>query len=89
MFIFALVPIVVLLSGCSTLTADIEEGDKRTHLRVQTFFDAKSELAKAHTTSTDKTQSVSVSGLAQEASGSNVVSIAESIARGVAAGLKP
>lgn len=48
---------------------------RHTELRASTIWDAKSELAKARTTMTDKTQGVSVSGLAQESSSTGVVQV--------------
>lgn len=90
MLLFLLVPVVFLV-GCSSLDARVEEAQdvKTTHVRIRTFWDAKSELAKMHTTSTDKTQSVSVSGLQQESSGSNAVSLVESaVSAAVSAAVK-
>jgi len=89
---------VCLFSGCahfSTTQTDIsyENGQPTrqitTRAQANTFFDSKSALAQFKATQTDKTQSASVGSLTQEANGSNVVNLVESIARGVAAGLKP
>ena len=81
--------------GCSTVTTDIHETgvdkdgnefDKHTRVKAATVFDSKSELAKLHTTATDKTQSVSISGLSQESSTSNAVNMAEAFASGAVQG---
>ena len=83
---------VCVLSGCSRLSieqvesAPLNDVKKTTSLRAWTFFDAKSELAKARTTMTEKTQGVSVSGLTQESSGSNAVQVLRIVVEAAAAG---
>lgn len=77
------VGMLVGLSGCSSLGTDQTEtapdGTQRhTRTRVWTFWDSHNDLAKLRTALTDKTQSVVVSGLAQESSGSNAVALVES-----------
>lgn len=70
----------LLLAGCSVLSTTQTDTDGRTtRTRAITFFDSKSELAKLNTTNTEKTQSVSVSGLSQTSSGTNAVDLAERI----------
>jgi hypothetical protein len=76
----AILPAFVLV-GCASMVTTITEGGKTTHSRIFTFWDSQSALAKLHTTSTDKTQSITVSGLAQESSASNVVALSESLVR--------
>jgi hypothetical protein len=70
------------LCGCSVLSTtqtESPEGVRKTKTRALTFFDSKSELAKLKTTNTEKTQSVSVSGLTQESSGTNATALTEKI----------
>lgn len=84
-----LILISLCLAGCASLDTNVTEtadGDKTTRVKIRTFWDAKSELAKMHTTSTDKTQSVTVSGLAQESSGTNAVAAFEAFGRGLMKG---
>ena len=80
--------------GCASFSTRIEErnadGSERiTLIQARTLFDSKSELAKLKTSHTDKTQSVSLGSMTQESSGSNVVSLVEALATGIAKGLKP
>lgn len=91
-----LVLVLLLAPGCASMKTTIFESEnpdgtwnKETVSKIRTFWEAKSELAKLHTTATDKTQSISVSGLSQSASTTNLLPIVESVARGVAAGLNP
>lgn len=77
----------VLLSGCASFsTTQIDESDAKTgsrkittKIKTRTFFDSKSELAKLKATTTDKSQSVGVGSLAQEASGTNVTRIIDAV----------
>lgn len=88
-----------LLSGCSTFTTTQSDASfdpttgqpvrqVTTEAKARTLWDSKSALANFKATQTDKSQSASVGSLNQEASATNVVGLVESIARGVAAGLK-
>lgn len=91
-----LLPLIALaLCGCAGFrTTQIDysyENGKlvrkiKTKASANTFFEAKSSLATWKATQTDKSQGATVGGLSQEATGSNVVSMAEAIARGVAEG---
>jgi hypothetical protein len=86
--------LVVIFSGCAsvrieqseTVAPDGESIERNTKFRANTFFDSKNELAKARTTMTDKTQGVAISGLEQESSGSNAVSLAEKVVEGAVRG---
>jgi hypothetical protein len=83
--------VCVVFTGCSRLSVtqtetDADGTERRTQFKASTFFDSKSELAKARTTMTEKSQGVSISGLAQESSGSNAVSLAEKIVEGAVRG---
>lgn len=82
----ALALLALALAGCATqrttLTERVDaEGayTKTTEIQTRTFFDSKSELARLKTSSTDKTQSVGLDGLKQEASGSNATALAEQV----------
>jgi hypothetical protein len=85
-----------ILTGCARFTTvqtderiNEKTGEKTkitTRASSSTFFDSKSNLAKWKATQNEKSQGAEVGGLSQEASGSNVVSLAEAIARGAAAG---
>ena len=71
-----------LLSGCSVLkTVQTDADGRKTRTLALTFFDSRSELAKLRTSNTEKTQSVSVSGLTQETAGTNAVDLIERVIR--------
>ncbi len=78
--------------SCSSLKVDIletQDGTKTSTIRVRTLFDAKSELAKLRTSATDKTQSVTLSGLSQESNSTNLVEIIDrAVSAAVTAGVK-
>lgn len=93
-FALPLAGLLVWGVGCASFSTRIEErnedGSERiTIIQARTLFDSQSELAKLKTSHTDKTQSVTLGSLAQESSGSNVVSLVEALATGIAKGLKP
>lgn len=70
--------VLSLFCGCSILRTSQKDADgRRTTTTAFTFFDSKSSLAKLSTSNTDKTQSVRVSDLTQESSGSNAVSLVD------------
>jgi len=79
--IFEILALVYVLAlGCATQENHLEEvkpdGTRRiSNTKTTTFFDAKSDLTKLKTSNTDKTQSIGVTGLDQESSGSNVVNL--------------
>lgn len=82
--VLLMVGLWLLCSGCSSLVTDqvetaLDGTTRKTHVRAYTLFDGKSDLAKLRATATDKSQGVTVSGLSQESSGSNVVNAVESI----------
>lgn len=90
----------LVASGCSTFvtrqtdasfdaTTGAPTRQITTTAKARTFWDSRSALANFKATQTDKTQSATVGGLNQESSGTNAVNLVESIARGVAAGLRP
>lgn len=67
-------------AGCSNLTSTQTEtiqpdgsSTRITKLSVSTVFDAKSELQKLRSSTTDKTQGLTVGGLAEGSSGTNTV----------------
>lgn len=79
-----LAALAVVLTGCTTVQTtqtetDLEGYTRTTTFKARSFFDSKNELARAHTTMTDKTQGVTVAGLTTEASGSNAVSLTEMV----------
>jgi len=84
-FFFAM---LLALCGCSRLVIHQTENDlagntqRRTDLSATSFFDAKSELAKARTTMTDKTQGIGVSGLNQESSSTGAVQVIKIVVEG-------
>lgn len=67
--------------GTTTETRD-------TTLKSRTFFDSKSELAKARLSTTDKTQGVTISGLSNESSGSNAVQMLKIVVEAAAPAAK-
>lgn len=58
----------------------------RSHQRITTFFDSKTSIAKMRVSRTEKTTGLTLGGLDQESSGSNIVGIAESIVKGATKG---
>lgn len=77
---------VCAVVGCASTRIEQTEiapdGTRReTSFRGRTFFDSKSELARAKTTMTDKSQSVDVSGLSQSASGTNATALVEGVVK--------
>jgi hypothetical protein len=73
--------------GCAQLSSRQTEtiapdgsSTRVTRLRVTTFFDAKSEIAKLRSTTTDKTQGLTVGGLSEGSSGTNAVNAIKSLA---------
>lgn len=76
----------LVLTGCGsvrTRQTDVLGPDgtqtRTTEFRARTFFDAHNDLVKTHATMTDKSQGVSIAGLGQDSSGSNAVSLANTI----------
>lgn len=83
LILFALVP-AMLLSGCARMTViqskmDIDGATTETRTYVTTFFDAHSDIQKLKTTSTDKTQGVSVGSISEDTSGTNATALAENL----------
>lgn len=79
--------LLAVATGCSRLTIHQTETDetgylKETVFKAGTFFDGKSELTKARTTMTDKSQGIGVSGLSQESSSTGAVQIIKIIVEG-------
>ena len=81
--------------GCSSLNSHqvrIDTDGVRTEssLRVRTFMDGRSSIAKARASTTDKSQGLTLSGVEQESNGSNAVSIvSEVVGAAVRAAVKP
>ena len=77
------------LVGCSTFTTkQLDESNAETGLRkitttvkVRTFWDSKSELARLKATSTDKSQTVGVGSFNGEAHATNAVLAIEGVVR--------
>ncbi len=85
---FVLALLSVFCIGCNTFHVHIEEIDadgafRTTDIKIKNAFDSKSELTKLKTTFTEKTQGISVGGLTQENTLTNVVSITEAASKGV------
>lgn len=75
---------IVLLAGCSHIGTVQEklhpDGTKEiTRVEITTFFDGKTDLAKFRTTSTDKSQGMSVGSVSENASSTNAVELLRSI----------
>ncbi len=86
--------LLLALAGCSRLRVhqhETPQGDRDTITTVTTFWDSKSELAKFRASTTDKTQSTSIGGLAESSSGSsNTMAIIEAITgAAIKAAVKP
>jgi hypothetical protein len=71
---------IAVLTGCAQLTSTqtetiAEDGasTRTTRLQVTTFFDARSDLQKLRSSTTDKTQGLTVGGLSEGSSGTNTV----------------
>lgn len=95
---YALLFAMLGLTGCARfstnqkdLSYDPKTGERReitTRATASTFFAAKSSLATWKATQSDKSQGASVGNLSQEANATtNLASIAEAIAAGVARGV--
>lgn len=79
-FNFFALAALILCWGCSTLTTHQMDVDGRvTDIKLKTFFDGKSEVAKMATSNNDRSQTVSVSGVKQETSGSNAVVLTHTV----------
>ena len=77
------------LAGCASAVTTQErtkpDGTKEaTRVSVRTFFDGKSDLAKARLTTTDKTQGVTLAGIETESSGTNAVNVLRIVVEGAA-----
>jgi len=82
-----------LAFGCARFhSAQVEtapDGTQRTtHIYVLTLFDAHSDLTKLRATTTDKTQGMSLAGLSESSSSTNLVQILQLIAAIAAATAK-
>jgi uncharacterized protein YceK len=82
--LISLLAMAALLTGCASVVTEQIETDetgytRHTKFKARTFWDSKNELTKARTTMTDKTQGVAVSGLEQEASGTNATALIERV----------
>jgi len=91
--IFALIALCIAAISCANFSSQQTEtqldGTKReTHIRVTTLFDAHSDLTKLRATTTDKTQGMSLAGLSESASSTNLVQILQLIAAVAAATAK-
>lgn len=80
-------------ASCARLRTDqertlVDGTSEVTRVRITTFWDSQSALAKLRMTGTEKTQGVTVQGYEAEATSTNLATIAEAIAIGVTKGLK-
>jgi hypothetical protein len=88
---------VGLATGCARFSSTVTERtatdgtvERVTRVGAATLFDSKSELAKLSTGQTDKSQKVTIGALNQESSGTNTVSLVESVVgAAVRAAVKP
>lgn len=95
--LLALIPILALLSGCAwvrSTTYDATSGKATSTVRVLTFLDSHTELAKlsnraAPSGSNQWPAGTVIGGLDQSSSSTNLNNIFEAVARGAAAGAKP
>lgn len=76
--------IPVLLIGCTTFRSQqIERSSdgttRTTDINAITFFDSHSDLSKLRATTTDKSQTTTIGGLDQSASGTNVVTLLDAV----------
>ncbi len=68
--------LLTLCCGCSVLrTVQTDTDGRVTRTTAWSFFDSHSELSKLAMSNTDKTQTLRVSGLNQETSGTNAVDL--------------
>ena len=87
--------LLTLCVGCTvfhTVQSDIGPDGKvtrTTDLRAYSFFDAATKLQNARVSTTDKTQSSSLSGLDQSSSGSNAVAVLRIIVEGASKAVAP
>lgn len=77
---------LLIFPGCAQLSSRQTEtiapdgsSTRITRLRVTTFFDARSDVAKLRSTTTDKTQGLTVGGLSEGSSGTNAVRALEAV----------
>lgn len=86
---------VLALVGCATQKTHLEERAPDGTVKISdtvttTFFDGKSELAKLKTSHTKATQSIGITGLEQESSGTNAVALIQAVVEAaVKAAVKP
>ena len=79
--------------GCTTQFTELHQYNEageitaRTYIKTRCFFDSKSDLAHLTTKNQDKSQTVGIDGLSQEASGTNAVALGKVIAQGIVEGL--
>ncbi len=93
----ALLPLLLVCGCASFKTTQVDESNPQTGLRkitttvsTRTFWDSKSDLAKLKASTTDKTQSIGVGSVANESSGTNAVTLIESVvSAAIRAGIKP
>jgi hypothetical protein len=77
---FLLLLPILLLAGCASFSTTqdrtLPDGTRETtRVRIDTIFDAHSEVAKLRTTMTDKSQGIGVGSVAENSSSTNVVEI--------------
>lgn len=88
-----LVIAALCIVSCANFSSDQIEiqpdgTQRKTHIYVSTLFDAKSDLTKLRATTTDKTQGMSLAGLSESSSSTNLVQILHLIAAIAAASAK-
>jgi len=86
--------IAMMLSGCAHFSSQqvetAKDGTQRTTtIRVFTFLDSKSELSRLRAQTTDKTQGMTLAGLSDTSSSTNLVAVLQLIAAISGSAIKP
>jgi len=82
--LMAIIFLPALFVGCAMfhsvqIKTDPDGSKTESRQTITTLFDAKSEVSKLRASTTDKTQGLTLGSLSDESSGSNVVSLTESV----------
>lgn len=80
----ALTFLALCLTGCASFSSEQDQTkpdgtNTKSHQRIFTFWDANSSVAKLRASTTDKTQGLTVGGLDQESTSTNVNALVEGI----------
>jgi hypothetical protein len=85
----ALLVIVAMLSpGCANFDSHQVQTKQdgtttESHTKITTFFDSSTQIAKLRSSTTDKTQGLTVGGFSEESAGTNAVSLVERVSAAV------